>query len=409
LIVDRSAALEPSTGALRLLVYFMFLLFAMTSDAVGSVISEVVGQFQLSLLAAGAFHYVPMIAIAVGGLGLGFLADRLGRKRAIVIGLALYCVSSLLFAFGNGFSFFVVLLAISGVGISVFKVGGLALIGDVAHSESSHTRVMNAAEGFFAIGSIIGPAIVATLVQERLSWKWLYVVAAAMCLLLIVVARRMRFPPSRIQESQALSWQGALDVLRRPYALAFATLIMLYVSVEVAIYVWMPTYVQRYTGAQSWLPIYGLTIFFLLRACGRFLGVWLLQHVHWAAVLALCGLAICGCFTGSLLGGVDLAAWLLPASGLPMSVVYPTLNSKAISYFPKTQHGAAAGVFLFFTAAAAALGPLAMAEVSDALGDIRFGFVLATGFAALLAVGLVLNWLAPFIGLRFAQATRDSS
>jgi hypothetical protein len=32
-----------------------------------------------------------------------------------------------------------------------------------------------------------------------------------------------------------------------------------------------------------------------------------------------------------------------------MSVVYPTLNSKAIDYFPKTQHGAAAGVFLFLT------------------------------------------------------------
>lgn len=407
-MVDRRSEAAPatSTGALRLLVYCMFLLFAMTSDAVGSVISQVVDQFRLSLLAAGAFHYVPMIAIAVGGLGLGFLADRLGRKRAIVIGLTLYCVSSLLFAFGNGFSFFVMLLAVSGIGISVFKVGGLALIGDIAPSESSHTRVMNAAEGFFAIGSIIGPAIVATLVRERMSWKWLYVVAAAMCLLLIVVAQRMRFPPSRVQEGQSLSWQGALDVLRRPYALAFATLIMLYVSVEVAIYVWMPTYVQRYTGAHSWLPIYGLTIFFLLRACGRFLGVWLLQHLHWAAVLALCGLAISGCFTGSLLG-VDRAVWLLPASGLAMSVVYPTLNSKAISYFPKTQHGAAAGVFLFFTAAAAALGPLAMAEVSDALGDIRFGFVLATGFAGLLAVGLVLNWIAPFIGVRIV--TRNLS
>ena len=49
-----------------------------------------------------------------------------------------------------------------------------------------------------------------------------------------------------------------------------------------------------------------------------------------------------------------------------MSIMYPTLNSKGISCFPKSQHGAAAGVILFFTAAAAALGPLAMAAVSDA-------------------------------------------
>ena len=30
-----------------------------------------------------------------------------------------------------------------------------------------------------------------------------------------------------------------------------------------------------------------------------------------------------------------------------MSIMYPTLNSKGISCFPKSQHGAAAGVILF--------------------------------------------------------------
>jgi fucose permease len=388
-------AVEQNTGSLRLLVYLMFLLFAMTSDAVGSVISQVVVEFHSSLTAAGAFHYVPMIAIALGGLGLGFLADRWGRRPAIVIGLALYGVSCLLFAAGHTFSFFVVLLACSGVGISIFKVGGLALIGDIARARSVHTRLMNAAEGFFAVGSIIGPAIVATLLKAGLSWKWLYVVAAVMCGLLILMAQRTGFPPSRTEHPGALNLQGALEVLKKPYALAIASLMLLYVCVEVAIYVWMPTYVQRYRGPHSWLPVYGLTIFFVLRAGGRFLGAWLLQHLQWQAVLALCGLAIGTCFVGSLTGGVEVAAWLLPASGLAMSVVYPTLNSKGISYFASSQQGAAAGVFLFFTAAAAALGPFAMAGVSDALGDIRFGFVLAAVFAVLLCAGLILNWIAP--------------
>jgi fucose permease len=76
-----------------------------------------------------------------------------------------------------------------------------------------------------------------------------------------------------------------------------------------------------------------------------------------------------------------------------MSVVYPTLNSKGISCFPKSEHGAAAGVLLFFTAAAAALGPLAMGAVSDAYGDVRFGFILATALALLMCIALLLNWL----------------
>jgi fucose permease len=136
-----------------------------------------------------------------------------------------------------------------------------------------------------------------------------------------------------------------------------------------------------------------LTIFFLLRALGRFVGIWLLRRFEWSAVLAACSLFILACFAGSIFGGIALGAWLLPASGLGMSVIYPTLNSKGISCFPKSEHGAAAGVLLFFTAAAAALGPLAMGAVSDAYGDIRMGFILAMVLALLMFITLLLNWL----------------
>jgi fucose permease len=256
----------------------------------------------------------------------------------------------------------------------------------------SHTKLMNTAEGFFAIGSVIGPAVVAVLVTAGLSWKWLYVMAAAVCIGLIAVANRIVDPEMGAAKTQAAGVQNTLRLMSDPYALGFSLLIMLYVAVEVAVYVWMPTYVSSYRGAYSWLPTYGLTLFFVLRALGRFLAVWLLTRFAWTAVLAVFGTAILGCFAGSVVGGVELGAWLLPLSGLFMSMIYPTLNSKGISCFDKSQHGAAAGIILFFTALSAAVGPLAMGAMSDAYGDPKFGFVLATGFALLLCAGLTLNW-----------------
>ena len=136
-----------------------------------------------------------------------------------------------------------------------------------------------------------------------------------------------------------------------------------------------------------------LSAFFVLRAIGRFLGAWVLSHFRWTAVMALFSLAILICFAGSIAGGLSLAVWLMPLSGLFMSMIYPTLNSKGISCFPKTEHGAVAGVILFFTCAAAALGPLAMGAMSDVFGHPKFGFVLATVFAALMFAGLLLNWI----------------
>jgi len=392
MMTGKDPGLARNTRLMRGLICLMFFTFAMTTDAVGSVIPEIIAEFRLSLTAAGSFQYATMAGIAGGALLLGFLADRIGRKRTIVLGLALYGASSLLFAISHAFLAFVVLLAVAGLGISVFKTGALALIGDVSASTGHHTRFMNTVEGFFAVGAIIGPAIVATLVAAGLSWKWLYVIAAGICIALILVAARVQYPATRGVTERATLAQMA-GVMRDPFALGFSGLIMLYVAVEVAIYVWMPTYLKDYSGSFNWLPAYALTIFFILRALGRFVGAWLLGRLSWTVALMVVGLAIFLCFLGALLGGVNAGAWLLPLSGLCMSILYPTLNSKGISCFPKVQHGAAAGVILFFTALAAALGPLAMAAVSDSYGSTRAGFALATAFAALLFAGLLINWL----------------
>jgi fucose permease len=342
-----------------------------------------------------------------GGLTLAFLAAHPAPKATIVLGLVAYGVSSLLFAFGSAFAFFVLLLGVAGVGVSIFKVGALALIGDVSRSTREHTSFMNTVEGFFGVGAIAGPAIVATLLAAGISWKYLYVLAAAICALLIALAAAVRYPPSQAPSQSSASFAHSLTMLRNPFALGFSALIMLYVAVEVAIYVWMPTYLASYAGSAGWLVAYALTIFFVLRAAGRFVGAWLLSRVSWRTVLAAFSLAIVLCFAGSLYGGPAYGVYLLPLSGLFMSVVYPTLNSKGISCFARAEHGAVAGVILFFTAFAAAVGPLAMAAVSDVFGDTKFGFVLATGFALLLFVGSLVNWRYDPAGRRLAE--RDDS
>lgn len=379
--------------ALRALIGTMFLMFAMTSDAVGAVITKVIAEFHLSQKAAGTFQYVPMTAIACGAILLGFLADGFGRRRTIVLGLACYGASSLLFAFGSHFGYFVALLALSGLGISIFKIGALALVGDISHSSAQHTSTMNLIEGCFGVGSIAGPAIVAVLFTHGLSWKWLYVIAACICVVLMLVALATRFPDMTRPAAEPVDLARTLRLMRDPHALGFSALVILYVATECAIYVWMPTYLQSYAGPSTWLVASALTIFFALRAGGRFLGIWLLGRFRWSAVLALLSLAIFACFAGSIAGGVGAAAVLLPCSGLFMSMIYPTLNSKGISCFPVHQHGTIAGVILFFTAVAAAAGPFAMAVVSDAFGGAKCGFVLATVFAALLFAGLAYNWL----------------
>jgi len=375
---------------IKILTFMMFMMFGMTTESVGVIIPEVIKQFHLSMTEAGAFHYAPMTAIATAAILLGFLADKLGRKRSIVLGLMLFAVASYLFAAGNSFLFFVGLLVVSGVAIGIFKTGALALVGDITNSTTEHTSTMNAVEGFFGMGAIIGTAIVARLLEAHFSWKYLYVVAGTVCVVLILTALRVKYPQTTRKSEEPIDLNRTMQMMRDPYALTFSLGIFLYVAVECAIYVWMPTLIKDQTG---FFALYALTIFFVVRAVGRFLGAWVLAHFDWTSVLALFSLAILVCFAGSVWFGASAAVFLLPISGLFMSVVYPTLNSKGISCFQKSEHGAVSGVILFFTCVAAALGPLAMGFTSDLLGHPKYGFVLATVFAALLFAGSAVNFM----------------
>src|SRR5512136_1187933 len=192
--MNTPAAPKHNLTVIKWLTYLMFMMFAMTTDSVGTIIPEIIKEFHLSMVAAGAFHYAPMIAIAVAGILLGYLADKLGRKRTIILGLVLFALNSYLFAVGNSFAFFLALLVISGASIGIFKTGALALVGDISLSTSEHTTTMNTVEGFFGVGAIIGPAVVARLLTSGFSWKWLYVIAGTVCGLLIVTALLVKYP-----------------------------------------------------------------------------------------------------------------------------------------------------------------------------------------------------------------------
>ncbi len=367
----------------------MFFVFAMTTDAVGVIIPKVVEQFELSLTEAAAFHYVPMVFIGLSGLFLGRLADRVGRKKVILAGLALYTLACVAFAFGRNFPFYLALLGLCGLSIGLFKTGALALIGDISQNSEEHTRLMNRVEGFFGLGAILGPALVAVLIAQQLDWTLLYLVAGGICALLLVMAWRLEYPAYEAQQHSSMF--QSLQLVRDPYALGFSLAIAFYVASEVAIFVWLPTLLASYQGSWTFIAAHAITIFFVLRTVGRFLAEWLLKVCHWTTLLAWFSSAIFLCFALSMWGGVDYALWLMPLAGLFMSMMYPTLNSKGISCFERHQHGAAAGLILAFTALAAAVGPLLMGIVGDWFGDVRYGFYLATGFSAVLMVGLWWN------------------
>jgi fucose permease len=382
-----------NAALIRAMTFTIFLMFAMSTDAVGVIIPQIIRDFRLSMTAAGSFQYASQGGVALGGLGLGFLADRLGRKGAILLGLSVFAAVAFLFGASRSFAVFTALMFVSGLSIGVFKTGALALIGDISPSTRAHTSTMNLVEGFFGVGAVLGPALVTLLLAQGASWKWLYVASGGFCVLLIAAALSLSCPKPSRPAAASVDMKRTLAIAANPWALGFGGVIMLYVGVEAAVAVWMPTLLSGYRGPATPIAAYALPIFYGLRAAGRFLGGWVLGRWRWTLVLAGCGLGILVCFGLALLGGRAVAVFALPGSGLFMSVLYPTLNSKGISCFPRHEHGAISGVLLFFTCLSGVATPLAMGLIGDRVGDVGAGFGLATALAALLLAALVVNWI----------------
>lgn len=395
-----------STRFLKLLIFLMFASFAMTTDSVGTVIPEIIREFELGMTAAGAFHYATMSGIGLSAILLGFLADRIGRKRSILLGLTLFGLTSALFAAGHDFGLFLMLLFLSGLGIGIFKSGALALIGDISQSTREHAATMNLAEGFFGVGAIIGPAIVAISLQSGASWKWVYLIAAGLCLLLVAGTVFAPFPArlaARTSEAAAADPRDALRMIGDPHALFFAIALVLYVGAEAAIYVWAPTYFMGFQGANAWVAAYVVSAFFALRAAGRFLGAWLLSRLDWSHVLFICSVAMTLLFWIAVVGGREIAVFALPATGLFMSVLYPTINSTGISCFERARHGSIAGLLLFFTCVGAVIAPLAMGAMGDLLGSGGASMALGAVFASLLAAMCAWNLVRQPMTARLAE------
>ena len=388
--------IHPSFWLVTILTYFMFFMFAMTTESIGEVIKLAKAEMGLTNVEASALHWSTMAAIAISGMFLGYLADRYGRKPTIILGLALYGLASGAFYFGSSFHVYLVLLFITGIAIGVFKTAALALIGDITEAPKEHTRQMNMVEGFFGLGAILGPLLVVQFHANNIHWSWLYVIAAMMCLAMIVMALSTEYPTIRHQADK-VTLVRTFSYLKSKYAMGFSLGCALYVGCEVAIFVWLPTLLADFSGttALGVIATYAVMIFFILRAGGRFLGVYLLSRYDWKIIMLFYAALIFVCFLLSALLGKVVSLFLLPLTGLFMSMIYPTLNSKGISCFDRSEHSAVAGLILFFTAVSAAVSPVIMALASDSLGggDLRIGFWVATLYAAGLFLLTMYNYI----------------
>ncbi len=158
-------------------------------NMMGLVLPGIMATFALKPAQAGVLASSVFIGMFAGSILIGLVADRFGRKRAMVASIVAYCLLSLLTACAWSHASLLGLRILQGVGL-----GAEVPLVFTYLSEFMPTRrrgVLLASSVFFWQGSSFFAAFVAILVVPAFTWRGMFVVGAIPAVVLVLMWLRL--------------------------------------------------------------------------------------------------------------------------------------------------------------------------------------------------------------------------
>jgi EmrB/QacA subfamily drug resistance transporter len=132
-------------------------------------------QRDLGLSTAGIEWVVSGYILTFAGLLLagGRLADRFGRRRLFLIGLAVFTASSLLAGFADGAATLIAARALQGIGAAAVTPTTLAIISATFTDPKERNAAVGIWGGVGALALAVGP-VLGGLLTQHVSWEWIF-------------------------------------------------------------------------------------------------------------------------------------------------------------------------------------------------------------------------------------------
>ena len=167
-----------------------FLLFVM-------VIGRLKEYFHFDDAMAGLLGTITLLVSATGGLFFGFIADRFGRARTLIVTILIFSLSSLGAATSQTVVQLMLWRALLGIGMGGEWASGAVLVSETWPAEH-RSKAIGIMQSGWALGYILA-AVVAAVVLDVLelgaeAWRWLFVVGVVPAFFTLWIRRRIPEP-----------------------------------------------------------------------------------------------------------------------------------------------------------------------------------------------------------------------
>jgi MFS family permease len=175
------------------------------------VLAHLMRSLGMSSATAGLLNSLTLVASAVGGLLLGFLADRIGRVRSLMLSILVYSLASGACGLSATITQLAVARFVLGLGMGGEWTTGAALIAETWPA-AHRGKALGLMQSSWAIGEMVA-ALIVGLVLPRLGWRAVFFAGVLPALVVLWIWRRV--PEPRLWLERQGRSSGSLRLLLR--------------------------------------------------------------------------------------------------------------------------------------------------------------------------------------------------
>ncbi len=156
------------------------------------VLPTLLRSLDLSKQTGGLLASATLVAAAFGGLGFGFVADRYGRRPALIFTVLLYSIFTAACGLAAGVTALLVFRVLLGLGMGGAWASGAALVSETWPAEH-RGKALGFMQSAWAIGYAVA-ALVTLLVLDRWGWRAVFFVGILPAFFAVWVQREVEEP-----------------------------------------------------------------------------------------------------------------------------------------------------------------------------------------------------------------------
>ncbi|MFH0995748.1 MAG: MFS transporter [Pseudomonadota bacterium] len=232
-----------------LAVFVALIVDGLDLQVLALALPSLVKDLHISQMMAGALSTYTLLGMGIGGIGAGWLADRIGRVRVTFWAIVTFSVTTTFIGFCQSYWQIAVLRFISGFGIAaVYSIG--SLLASEYVPTRIRTTVLGALQAGWSIGYVVA-ALLSSYILPSFGWRPLFICAIVPGIISLVLLRGVADPPSWFATRQAIRLSGKKE---NEYAkiwndkLTRRTFIFWCITATALQF--------GYYGANTWLPSY---------------------------------------------------------------------------------------------------------------------------------------------------------